>query len=110
MVSQIDTDVTVVCGDGERVALESVSIGRSQRLQTLPSLPEEINVPFSRQEVATWKALSGEEVSTKSLTECLSALKVLMLLHLGQPRRNCYNETTLASQACAVCYKVPRML
>lgn len=103
MVAPDDVSIKLVCEDGNRVVVDSVSIGRSQLLATLPCLPEEIPVPFSREQVAIWHAFSGENISTKSFTDCISALKVLFPLAFVKfmPHR--------PHLACAACCKLQRV-
>lgn len=80
MTSPTDKALTLVCGDGERVTVDSLaSIGRSQLVQSLPCVPEEISVPFSKREVASWNAFNGAESSSKSFIYCIAALKVPIL-------------------------------
>lgn len=76
MLEASDGDfIHLKCVDGQLVEIDAVAIARSKLIQSLPSLPEEVLVPFKRDDVATWKAFN-DDAGSSSFMECISALRV----------------------------------
>lgn len=71
-----DATISLLCDDLERVVIGADSISRSQLLLKLPSLPQEISVPFSNEDVAIWDTFIRNQGPVNRFVHCVAALKV----------------------------------
>lgn len=84
-----DTSIPLKCVDDERVWIGSAHINRCQLIESLPSLPDEIAVPFTEDEVSTWCTYWDDQRSSSDVgfLECVSILKVLCRISCYLPDR-----------------------
>lgn len=79
MVAQSDASLKLLCLGSEYVEIYADAIARSELIQTLPSLPEDLPVPLSKREVSTWHRFSRTAALDATFTELLLALKVSIM-------------------------------
>lgn len=74
-----ETTITLKCTGAESVVIGSAHVQGCQLFQTLPSLSDEIAVPFLKHEVSTWIRCREYEGSLEDISflNCMSILKVL---------------------------------
>ena len=74
-----EISTTLKCADGESVVIGSAYIDRCKLIQSFPSLPDEIDVPFSQEEVSAWCTYCDDERPLRGVgfLQCVSIMKVL---------------------------------
>lgn len=74
--------VSIICSeDGSTVSVSEAVLAGSKLLQSLEqagSTPTSIAVPFCQREVEAWRGFHPPESPSKSLADCVAALKVLL--------------------------------